>query len=161
MAYDSGAENMALLKRSVLGTFDFHGRSRRTELVYFWIATALANGVLGFIISTILPWKASLIASQVIGTLLVVPFVALFTRRLHDQNRTGWWTLILPVVFALNLIKTVRFISLDPGELLTTPNPLAPYDVWIGLPLVIGYLVLAFLPGTIGENRFGPDPREC
>jgi uncharacterized membrane protein YhaH (DUF805 family) len=159
MAYDSEAENIALLKRSLLGTFDFSGRSRRTEVVYFFIATALLNGALGFAVSSFLPWKAAQVTNWIIEIVLGLPLFALFARRLHDQNRTGWWTLILPIVFGLNVIKSFRLVTLSPDEFMTTPNPLAPYDLWIGLPLVIAYLVLAFIPGTVGENKFGSDPR--
>lgn len=160
MAYDSGAENVALLKRTVTGTFDFNGRSRRTEVVYYWFATALLSTVIAFAIDTVLPWRADLILKLVLQIFLTLPLFALFTRRLHDQDRSGWWGFILPIVFLWNITQSIWFIISDPTGLRTTPDRATSYMLWIVGPLVLMYLVLTFMPGSAGANRFGSDPRE-
>jgi len=97
-----------------------------------------------------------LVAKLVLGLLLSIPFFALFARRLHDQNRSGWWAMILPVILGLNIVHSVRFILLEPNAAL---EPTSATTLWIGLPLAIAYLVLTFIPGIDGDNRFGADPR--
>jgi uncharacterized membrane protein YhaH (DUF805 family) len=159
MAYDSGAENLALLKRAVTGTFDFAGRSRRTELLYYAIATALISAVLGFVAMVTLSWTASLVANMVFRLLLALPFFALFARRLHDQNRSAWWALILPVIFAFDIARQLDFIFIGNGIEADRYPVGGSINLWIGVPMTLAYLVLAFLPGTDGPNRFGPDPR--
>ena len=161
MPYDSSDENIALLKRTIIGAFDVSGRSRRTELVYYAIAITLLNIVIDFAALVTLSWTASLIVELIFRLLLFVPFFALFARRLHDQNRSALWALMLPVIVAMSIMQTVRFIiagtEIKAGTYYSYSG--TPLDVWIGVPLTLAYLVLAFLPGTDGANRFGPDPR--
>lgn len=66
------------------------------------------------------------------GLAILIPSIALNVRRLHDRNMSGWWYLGVIVL---------SFIPL------------------LGAIVALGYLVLMFLPGTPGPNRFGEDPR--
>ena len=159
MADYGATENLALLRRTVAGTFDFKGRSRRTEVLYFWIATSLANIVVGFSASAILHWKAVIVFNIVFGILIVAPEFALFARRLHDQNRSGWWAIILPIIIGLNISRSFNFIINTTHDELPIESPSSSIELWIGVPLVIAFLVFCFIPGTNGDNRFGPDPR--
>jgi uncharacterized membrane protein YhaH (DUF805 family) len=54
-------------------------------------------------------------------------------RRLHDRDMSGWWYL---------------------GFIVLSNIPL------LGILIALGYLVLMFLPGTPGPNRFGEDPKD-
>jgi uncharacterized membrane protein YhaH (DUF805 family) len=79
---------------------NFKGRAARSEFWYwqlFLVIAGLAVELLDLAISfgvfairggpmSILFWLATL-----------VPNLALYVRRLHDTNRSGWWLLILPV----------------------------------------------------------------
>lgn len=122
---------------------DFQGRSRRSE--YWWVqlfnAIIFAVGLilllvlggldvntgdmnpLGFIIVGIL---------ALYGLGIVIPGIALFVRRLHDINQTGWIYLGLIVASFIPLIGTVVSII---------------------------QIVIACLPGTVGPNKYGPDPK--
>lgn len=61
-----------------------------------------------------------------------IPSIAVTVRRLHDRDMSGWWYL----GFALaGLIPFVGFLA------------------------SLAFLVILFLPGTSGSNRFGPDPK--
>lgn len=91
-------------------------------------------------------WDASRYVGYALNTLFMLPFFALFARRMHDQDRTGWWTVLLPAILVLNIVTT----SLGDN---------APQFIpWVTVVLVIGYLVLLFLPGTDGPNRFDATP---
>jgi uncharacterized membrane protein YhaH (DUF805 family) len=78
-------------------------------------------------------------------------FAALAARRLHDRNRTAWWTIVFSpfLMFALAQIlgasETVMTIVILP--LLLS----APFVLWF-------WVELGFIKGTQGPNRFGPDP---
>ena len=70
---------------------DFQGRSTRAEF-WWWalfgtlvtVLIQIIDGVLGTV------WIV-----QTIGSLaLMIPGLAVATRRLHDINRTGWWLLL-------------------------------------------------------------------
>lgn len=157
MAYsDSVGDNAHLLKRTVTGTFDFDGRSRRTEVIYYWIATLLIGLTLGFAGMVLAPLESTLWFDVLLQLILVIPMFALFVRRLHDQNRAGWWGLLLPLALILSIPQRVSELRGDVGALMAQKNSLTD----IALDLVcIAIIVLFLWPGTDGPNRFGPDPR--
>ncbi|MEL7189336.1 MAG: DUF805 domain-containing protein [Pseudomonadota bacterium] len=140
--------------------FDFQGRSRRMEYWMFF----LLNMIVGLVLAG--PFYFSMMsatfdaaasgasdeaaAAAVFGSMgtfstiglglyglyslaAFIPGLAVAVRRLHDRDMSGWW--ILGVV-------VVSFIPL------------------IGLLGSIAFIVLMFLPGTDGPNRFGPDPKK-
>ena len=158
LAYrDTIGDNAYLLRRTVQGTFDFRGRSRRTEVIYFWIATALAGVILGFPLVIALPVEQSVAANDALRLLLVVPMFALFVRRLHDQDRSGWWGMLLPLSIALSVPAILTSLSND-TTMAFRPQRFSAFSM-IEIVVQIAILILCFLPGTPGDNRFGPDPR--
>jgi uncharacterized membrane protein YhaH (DUF805 family)/DNA-binding XRE family transcriptional regulator len=69
---------------------DFSGTASRFE--YWWF---LLFVLLVLAISTIIHEKAY----QVVALILLVPFIAVGTRRLHDTGHSGWWQLFFLVPF--------------------------------------------------------------
>lgn len=120
---------------------DFQGRSQRSE--YWWVQ------LFNFIIFLVLGGGAfaasggdfenlSPISMGLFGILglyalaIIIPSIALFIRRLHDINQTGW--IYLGLVIA----------SLIPV---------------LGLLASIAQIVICCIPGTVGPNKYGPDPK--
>jgi len=66
-------------------------------------------------------------------------FLWLAARRFQDQDRPGWIALA-PSAFLFVVLLV----------------PLPPPIALLGL---IAFVIVLFLPGTIGPNRYGPDPR--
>jgi uncharacterized membrane protein YhaH (DUF805 family) len=64
------------------------------------------------------------LVSTLVELLLFLPSLAVGIRRLHDIDRSGWWTLL-------------GFV---------------PFIGWVVL------IIWACTKGTLGPNRFGPDP---
>jgi uncharacterized membrane protein YhaH (DUF805 family) len=62
-----------------------------------------------------------------------IPSIAVTVRRFHDRDMSGWWYLGLTVA---GVIPFIGFLG------------------------SIAFLVLMFLPGTPGSNRFGSDPKD-
>lgn len=150
MTYPSGAKDeLSLLRRTLYGIGDFNGRSRRTEVLLYHIAIALVGVMLGFTASFALSGTLASFLMAVLQIAVILPMFALFARRLHDQNRSAWWALILPAGFGLNIMR---------HDLLATFVPARWVDI-IYVCLVITMLLLLYWPGTRGPNRFGPDPR--
>lgn len=122
---------------------DFQGRSRRSE--YWWVAlfNVIVFGV-GTVLAMVLggvnfeTGEMGPLAYVIFGLLglyalgIIVPSIALFVRRLHDINQTGWIYLGLLVL---------GFVPL------------------IGLLASIAQIVIACIPGTVGTNKYGPDPK--
>jgi uncharacterized membrane protein YhaH (DUF805 family) len=157
MAYsDSTGDNAGLLKRTVTAVADFSGRSRRTEVIYYWIATTLVGVVFYFAVSTVASLKASLLFANALQLVLLVPMFALFARRLHDQDRSGWWGLLLPLSVLLGIPDVVAELRGDMAEIIAAKT--TPVGLAAGLCGLIVF-VLCLLPGTQGANRYGQDPR--
>ena len=133
---------------------DFSGRSRRMEYWSFAVFITIVAIVLGGpavfgIMSAAMADPLAVDADPMagVGTLsmiglglyslfalaIFVPSIAVVVRRLHDRDMSGWWYLGLIVA---------SFIPL------------------IGFVASIAFLVIMFLPGTPGPNRFGPDPKD-
>jgi uncharacterized membrane protein YhaH (DUF805 family) len=157
MAYsETVGDNAKLLTRSIRGVGDLTGRSRRTDVVYYWIASALVGVVLDFSALTVVSLEASLWFGYGLRLLLLIPMFALFVRRLHDQDRSGWWGLLLPLSVALSIPRVLMIVLGDVEAMIAAR--LSPVTVASGL---VGIMVLAlcFWPGTDGPNRYGADPR--
>lgn len=133
--------------RTILHTFDFSGRSTRTETL-FWIL--IAQGLVGLIITTALPTSSHDTSENALILLFFVPFVALATRRLNDQERTRWWLLLLPLGLIDEAAALFPGLSGPPEWTFAITNLVA----FLGL-----FAVLFLESGTPGPNRFGDDPR--
>lgn len=148
---DAGAS----IARTIGQTFTFAGRSRRLDLAYYWLAWMLVTGVLLSGVASGLDLASAAVARETVQLLATIPFFALFARRLHDQGRSGWWTLMLPPLVAAGVYDRVRatFHAFDPAW----PD----LGMWELILLIPGLLSLGFMliPGDIGENCYGPDPR--
>ncbi len=140
---------------------EFSGRSRRLEFWMFQLLNLIFAAVLAgpayfiFIrqivasveaqengmadnMDMVAAFTSSPIALALLGLyglyvlIAFIPAIAVTVRRLHDRNMSGWWYL---GIFLLSLIPLV------------------------GLLASLGFLVIMFLDGTPGPNRFGPDPK--
>jgi uncharacterized membrane protein YhaH (DUF805 family) len=85
----------------------FEGRAHRTE---FWlfvlvnVAISFALSIVDYVIGTDTEFGGVL--SGIYGLAVLVPSLAVGTRRLHDIGRSGWWQLLLliPLVGLIILI---------------------------------------------------------
>ncbi|HEX4847096.1 MAG TPA: DUF805 domain-containing protein [Novosphingobium sp.] len=140
---------------------DFNGRSRRKEFWSFFLLNMIVSAVLiGPLYSVIISNAMTMAASDPdsfeaaaasgfqfgdhpiatalaglgilwsLGTL--IPNIAVTVRRLHDRDMSGWWYL---------------------GMIVASIIP------FLGILAALAFLVLMFLEGTKGPNRFGPDPK--
>jgi uncharacterized membrane protein YhaH (DUF805 family) len=80
--------------------------------------------------------------------------VATTIKRLHDRDRSGWWSVVFLIAPAL-LSHIVDRI--DDESYLATALTLSLAYAAFGLK-VWGIVELLFFSGTSGPNRFGPDP---
>jgi uncharacterized membrane protein YhaH (DUF805 family) len=94
--------------------------------------------------------RATLIL-KVFGTLLFLwIYLATATKRLHDRDRSGWWLVPFFVVPAL----FDQFSDLLP----TNSNWVLAVAWAVHIPWFWGLVEMFIVPGTSGDNRFGPDP---
>lgn len=122
---------------------EFSGRSRRKEYWMFTLFVSLVSAALilvGFGIAGAFRAGDTFDATAFAGYVpfglfylaILIPVIAVQVRRLHDRDLSGWWLLGFYVASAIPVIGFVASIAL---------------------------LVFMCLPGTVGPNRFGPDPK--
>lgn len=133
---------------------EFSGRSRRMEFWSFallnlivYTVLAIVGMAMGFSLGAFANLENGAPPSSVFGGGMIIvlvlggiymlatliPNIAVSIRRFHDRDMSGWWYL--------------GFIVLS----------MIPFVGWIAS---IAELVIFFLPGTPGHNRFGPDPKD-
>ena len=71
---------------------EFSGRSRRKEFWSFWLATLIA-GIIAGVIDGILGLTGFISLRILVQLAILVPSIAVAIRRMHDQDRSGWWIL--------------------------------------------------------------------
>lgn len=91
--------------------FDFSGRSQRKEywlfVLFQWL---LVLPLLGLFAVTGGANAAVMVTGWIVLAALIIPMVAVQVRRLHDQDRSGWWILLSVVPFGeLPLIAMMLF----------------------------------------------------
>ena len=154
--------SLRLALKAVRRSFVFSGRSTRTELLSYLLAYFVSM-ILLFILAAVLtvnlgprqvPWQAGEALDYGADALLYLPLLGLTVRRLNDQGRSRWWSLVwVPAVIGMLLSEAgqqgIATWGLAPSELMHAEGILS-------LPMA----AVLLLPGTIGPNRSGADPRD-
>ncbi len=77
----------------------FEGRINRSK---FWagVGVLIAVSILANIVDGILGTMSASgvgVVSSIVGLIAIYPAVALYAKRWHDRDKSGWWTLIVLV----------------------------------------------------------------
>lgn len=139
-------------------TFVFSGRASRAELAGFLSYAIVLDAALNLALRLSLDGEPEAWARLASDTVLFLPVYALLARRLHDLDRSGWWS-IVPAFVMLRMpgLKALALSGYPEGRdwIESTFEPLN----WL---LVPGFLIIvtaaAFAPGKKTANRFGPVP---
>ena len=92
--------------------------------------------------------------SLLVGVISIWSLLAQGAKRCHDMNRSGWWQLLFlsfivaPIFFKLT---SQSFTFMIAYMVLGIASILIP---------VIFILWLSLRKGMIGENKYGPDPKQ-
>ena len=102
----------------------FSGRARRSEFWYFYLFTILLS-IVASIVQRAMTNSTNGIVTTIIGLAIILPYLAVAVRRLHDTSRSGWWLLIglIPVVGTIVLI--VFWVQDSHGDNQYGPSPKA------------------------------------
>jgi len=144
--------------------FSSQGRIPRSTYWYYALAVAALNiplAILTYSVSN--PDVLSVISciSVIVGLVLFFPGLMVAIKRCHDRNRSGWFLLVsyIPVGIWL-LLFGISFImsSYDTGAVGGFYWVMVCL-MWISfIPTLWVFVELGFLRGTVGPNKYGPDP---
>lgn len=91
----------------------------------------------------------------IVGLLLLVPWLAVTCRRFHDVGiSTGVFWVVGGLTVLSSLVGVLQVIA--PGVI---PQALSGVVSFLSLLASLAMLVIAFIPGKIGPNAYGPDPK--
>jgi len=124
----------------------FSGRASRSE---FWFWTLFAVLVIAAGVA-IYADTHTLVVSHIITLVMFLPSTAVFVRRMHDIDRTGWWVLV-------SWVSSLGFM-LRPSMLTAIPIALFWVVWWVWLVIATFLVLWTCTRGTLGPNRYGLDP---
>lgn len=128
----------------------FQGRLNRKP---YWLGTIalLSLVVIGvFGVMFLAGGGGGVAAIGVIYLLLLWPTLAIGVKRLHDRNKSAWWLVVFYVAPTLLNVLGEGGEAEGVGAMIFGLASLA-ISIW-------ALVELGFLRGTVGANRYGPDP---
>ena len=154
--------------------FSPSGRISRSQ---YWLRFMLPYFVITFVLQIMVAasGKNSMLAG-VIGVILTLfglaafwPSIAILIKRIHDRNKSGWLSLALYIPLLLFVISLFAFfigavVAVAAGKA-EAAGSIGAFGVVVAVLGVITvgvgiwfFVEFGCMRGTIGENRFGPDP---
>ncbi|WP_273391670.1 DUF805 domain-containing protein [Actinobacillus porcinus] len=127
------------------------GLEPTTEHIQQWVTTA-ADGSQQVRTVKITKLEFLGVLSNIFLVLSILPLIAVYSRRLHDINKSAWWQLIFwgtAILFG-PIGGYINFI--EPAVLLWTAL------ILMGVCLIL-ICILLFKKGTQGDNKYGSDPK--
>jgi uncharacterized membrane protein YhaH (DUF805 family) len=100
---------------------------------------------------------------SVIFQLIVLwPGIAVLIKRIHDRNKSGWlvWLLYGPAIAAFIFTVAAVIAMFASGESAGWALGVVAAIFWVAVVAIGIWFFVEFgcMRGTIGENRYGPDP---
>ena len=159
--------------------FSLNGRISRSQ---YWLRFVVPYMVIYFILEIIGAiagsgsdlYIAISIVIFIFSLAMFWPSIAILVKRIHDRNKSGWWSLFLylpTLIFTILLIAWVgtAIVAIAAGGTDSVTDAALPALGGLGiLVIVLGLVTLGIdiwffvefgcLRGTIGSNLFGPDP---
>jgi uncharacterized membrane protein YhaH (DUF805 family) len=131
----------------------FDGRINRAK---FWAAIGVffALGIVGFIIDSVLGTRVTVGAGMQVGVVGIIISLAsiyfalaVYAKRWHDRDKSGWLSAVLIAVFVVAAILAMVAPGLD--------TVMAIVELLVAIWFIVE---LGILKGTSGPNKYGPDP---
>jgi len=141
--------------------FAFDGRINRAR---YWFSLLLSSGMFATFLVILLIAFNSLDPSDRTSLLGMLPVLVLaapmivvmiwvtaatMIKRLHDRNKSGWWT--VPFLVLPSIVDRIDGRLVGPSLAYAVSAIVAGLAVWC-------FVETLCLKGTDGSNRFGPDP---
>ena len=147
------------ISRGFSNYFTFSGRATRAE---YWLWTLFSLLV-----------HAIPLVGWLIGFGVLIPSLAVTSRRLHDISKSAWWMTVWLLLGGVWVLWSVGFV-LEVIGLEESRNPevefweiLGTWLVWAGvltlasIGVVIWWVVWFVRKGDKGPTKYGPDPRQA
>jgi uncharacterized membrane protein YhaH (DUF805 family) len=142
--------------------FSFKGRINRGK---YWLAVLvffIAGMVLALLTFVFGNGLVAQVLSFIVNLALFIAGLAVGIKRLHDRDKSAWWMLmfyVVPIVLVVIGALIGYFAATAAGT--TADNAGLLFRVCVVVAVAIGvwaFVEFGCLRGTVGYNRYGPDP---
>lgn len=134
MASFSQAVSTCLVRK----IFNWHDRAPRSEYWWFIVFEIIACPAAVLIGSTIRS-EMILLAGAFFCIYLLWAAILVTIRRLHDKDMSGWWVVLMLACYGVGSVGLFPILV-------------------VALVVQIFFFIMLVSRGTVGPNRFGPDP---
>ena len=90
------------------------------------------------------------------------PGIAVLIKRIHDRNKSGWlvWLLYGPSLLAIIFTISAAIVFAFVGSAVAAAFGIVAGVLWLAVFVVAIWFFIEFgcMRGTVGANRYGPDP---
>jgi uncharacterized membrane protein YhaH (DUF805 family) len=138
----------------------FSGRAPRAEYWWYYLGTVIVSIPIGLFEKIT---GTSQVFSSMYQLALILPWLGVTVRRLHDIDRSAWW--LLALVVPLGLVGIAVAAGTDNNITALAAAQLGSMAIVMIIVAVLSLIVagitlLVFMVtrGTEGPNRYGPDP---
>lgn len=133
------------------------GRVSRAD---YWLRWLLPTCVASVVASAVdAATDTAPVASSLLTLATFWPNMAITIKRYHDRGMSGWW-----VLWSILIVCAALFVVVSGTETLHYGNIVGAWisvfiGLYVGLFACVAFaLIVYFLPGQRGANRFGTDP---
>jgi uncharacterized membrane protein YhaH (DUF805 family) len=108
--------------------FNFSGRATRSEYWWFILFSTIVTIILSFFDGMFGVYDVNAgigLLSGIYSLAVVIPSIAVATRRLHDIGKSGWWQLLLLIPIVGVIILIIWFATDSKEDNKYGPNPKA------------------------------------
>jgi uncharacterized membrane protein YhaH (DUF805 family) len=141
--------------------FSPSGRICRKQYWVWFFLPVLGIGLALDVLSLIPGWFFKLLPS-LFQLVMLWPGIAILIKRIHDRNKSGWlvWFMYIPVILlAIFLIGAViAGVTSATGAAATLGIIAAVFGIAVGGVAIWFFVEFGCMRGTIGANKYGPDP---
>ncbi len=139
---------------------DFKSRSSRKEFWLFYLGNLIIFTVLIVLLTLVMYWlntsyqtltQIYFLFGIIWRIVMLLPGIALTTRRFHDTNRSVWYTVLFYACnFFLGLLSSINEHAFESGNLALIIAIIICLivDIWL-------FVILGFLKGTQDTNKYG------
>lgn len=132
----------------------FSGRVNRAK---YWIAVlvyAAISLVFGVVAYAAGQGSTFQTINAIVSVVLMISSFGVSIKRLHDRNKSGWYTLLFLVAPGILLASGLYMGTTSSGSgFIATALWLIAFAI-----LIWAFVDLGCLRGSIGQNKYGPDP---
>lgn len=163
------------IKSCLKNYVNFKGRARRSEFWWFALSVAVVSSILS-IVGMMVPLVGFL--SLAFTLLVLLPHMAVLTRRLHDSGHSGWWVVAEVILVCCYYGSFFTLIGGNLDMMYESSDPMAMAQSMAesiqSMPVVAGLMMLSMLCIMIlfivififtlqdskwGTNKYGPSPK--